>query len=199
MKHFRGILAASAFLVTVSLFAAPDAFTVDPKHSGAEFKIRHLMSNVGGKFTDFAGSASLDKANPAASSVEFTIQTASIDTATTDRDKHLKSVDFFDVEKFPTITFKSTKITPTQTKDTYDVTGDFTLHGVTKQVTIPVAFLGFGKDPWGNERAGFELNTTLNRKDYGMNWNKTLDQGGYLLADDVRININLEMVKKKQQ
>lgn len=198
MKQFRSIFAATAFLVTVPLFAAPEAFTVDRNHSAAEFKVRHLMSNVGGKFTDFAGSANLDKANPAASSVEFTIQTASIDTAVADRDKDLKSANFFDVEKYPTITFKSTKITPTKTKDTYDVTGDFTLHGVTKQITIPVAFLGFGKDPWGNERAGFELNTTLNRKDYGMNWNKALDQGGFLLADDVKINVNLEMVKKKQ-
>jgi polyisoprenoid-binding protein YceI len=198
MKHFRSLFVATAFLVTVPLFAAPEAFTADPKHSGAEFKIRHMMSNVGGKFTEFAGSANLDKANPAASSVEFTIQAASIDTASADRDKDLKSANFFEVEKFPTITFKSKKITPTKTKDTYDVTGDFTLHGVTKQITIPVAFLGFGKDPWGNERAGFELNTTLNRKDYGMNWNKALDQGGYLLADDVKINVNLEMVKKKQ-
>lgn len=198
MKQFRSIFAATAFLVTVPLFAAPVAFTVDRNHSAAEFKVRHLMSNVGGKFTDFAGSANLDKANPAASSVEFTIQTASIDTAVADRDKDLKSANFFDVEKYPAITFKSTKITPTRTKDTYDVTGDFTLHGVTKQITIPVAFLGFGKDPWGNERAGFELNTTVNRKDYGMNWNKALDQGGYLLADDVKINVNLEMVKKKQ-
>jgi polyisoprenoid-binding protein YceI len=198
MKHFRSIFAATAFLVTVPLFAAPETFTADRNHSAAEFKVRHMMSNVGGKFNDFAGSANLDKANPAASSVEFTIQTASIDTATADRDKDLKSANFFDVEKFPTITFKSTKITPTKTKDTYDVTGDFTLHGVTKQITIPVVFLGFGKDPWGNERAGFELNTTLNRKDYGMNWNKALDQGGYLLADDVKINVNLEMVRKKQ-
>jgi polyisoprenoid-binding protein YceI len=198
MKHFRSIFLATAILVTVPIFAAPDTFSADPKHSGAEFKIRHMMSNVGGKFLDFAGSASLDKANPAASSVEFTIQAASVDTASADRDKDLKSANFFDVEKFPTIHFKSTKITPTKTKDTYDVTGDFTLHGVTKQITIPVAFLGFGKDPWGNERAGFELNTTLYRKDYGMNWNKALDQGGYLLADDVKININLEMVKKKQ-
>lgn len=198
MKQFRSIFAATAFLVTVPLFAAPEAFTADRNHSAAEFKVRHMMSNVGGKFTDFAGSANLDKANPAASSVEFTIQAASIDTASADRDKDLKSANFFDVEKFPTITFKSKKITPTRTKDTYDVTGDFTLHGVTKQITIPVAFLGFGKDPWGNERAGFELNTTVNRKDYGMNWNKALDQGGYLLADDVKINVNLEMVKKKQ-
>jgi polyisoprenoid-binding protein YceI len=198
MKHFSSIFAATAFLVTVPLFAAPETFTADRNHSAAEFKVRHMMSNVGGKFNDFAGSANLDKANPAASSVEFTIQTASIDTATADRDKDLKSANFFDVEKFPTITFKSTKITPTKAKDTYDVTGDFTLHGVTKQITIPVVFLGFGKDPWGNERAGFELNTTLNRKDYGMNWNKALDQGGYLLADDVKINVNLEMVRKKQ-
>ena len=192
----RSTLVATLFLAALPLFAA-DTFTVDKVHSEAEFKIRHMMSSVTGKFTDFGGTVNLDRANPAASSVEFTVQTASVDTANPDRDKHLRSADFFDVEKFPTINFKSTKIVPSGTKDTYDVTGDFTMHGVTKRITIPVTFLGFAKDPWGNERAGFELSTTVNRKDYGINWNKALDEGGFLLQDDVKISISLETVKKK--
>lgn len=196
MKQYRSILASIVFLAASPLFAATETFTIDKVHSGAEFKIRHMMSSVGGRFTDFAGTINLDRANPTASSVEFTIQAASIDTATPDRDKHLRSADFFDVEKYPTITFKSTKVAKTRTKDTYDVTGDLTLHGVTKRITLPVVALGFGRDQWG-ERAGFELNTKLNRKDFGINWNKALDQGGYLLQDDVRIAMNIEAVKKK--
>jgi len=197
MKQFRSIFVLLISLATLPLFAATETFTVDKNHSAAEFKIRHMMSSVGGKFSDFAGTIQADRANPANSSVEFTIQTASIDTATPDRDKHLRSADFFDAEKYPTITFKSTKITPTKDKETFNVTGDFTMHGVTKRITIPVVFLGIAKDPWGNDRAGFELNTTINRKDYGINWNKALDQGGYLLQDEVKIAINLEAVKKK--
>lgn len=197
MKQFRSLAMAVAVLAAVPLFAAQETFTVDKVHSATEFKIRHMMSSVGGKFADFGGTVNIDRSNPTSSSVEFTIQTASIDTATPDRDKHLRSSDFFDVEKYPTITFKSVKVAPTKTKDTYDVTGDLTMHGVTKRITLPVIFLGFMKDPWGNERAGFELNTTVNRKDYGINWNKALDQGGYLLQDDVKIAINLETVKKK--
>jgi polyisoprenoid-binding protein YceI len=193
---FRSTLVATLFLATLPLFAA-ETFNVDKVHSEAEFKIRHMMSSVTGKFTDFGGTVNLDRANPASSSVEFSIQTASVDTANPDRDKHLRSADFFDVEKFPTITFKSTKVAAGSAKDTYNVTGDFTMHGVTKRITIPVTFLGFAKDPWGNERAGFELSTTLNRKDYGINWNKALDEGGFLLQDDVNISISLETVKKK--
>ena len=196
MKQFRTLLFSTLFVAALPLMAA-DTFTVDKAHSAAEFKVRHMVSNVGGKFNDFAGTVNVDRANPVNSSVEFTIQAASVDTATPDRDKHLRSADFFDVEKFPTITFKSVKIAPTKVKDTYDVTGDFTMHGVTKRITLPVTFLGFVKDPWGNERAGFELETTLNRKDYGINWNKALDNGGYLLSDDVKIAVNLETVKKK--
>ncbi len=196
MKPFRSILVLTLFLATLPLFAA-EPFNIDRAHSSAEFKIRHMVSNVTGKFTDFAGVVNVDRANPVNSTVEFTIQAASIDTATADRDKDLRSANFFDVEKFPTITFKSSKIAPSSTKDTYDVTGDLTIHGVTKRVTLPVQFNGFVKDPWGNERAGFELNTTLNRKDYGIVWNKALDQGGMLLGDDVKVNINLETVKKK--
>jgi polyisoprenoid-binding protein YceI len=197
MKQFRSTLVSVVFLATVPLFAATETFTIDKMHSSAEFKIRHMVSNVTGRFTDFAGTINADRKNPTASSVEFTIQAASIDTSTPDRDKDLRSANFFDVEKYPTITFKSTKITPTKTKDTYDVTGDLTIHGVTKRVTLPVVFLGFVKDPWGNERAGFELETTLNRKDYGIVWNKALDQGGFVLGDDVKVSINLETIKKK--
>ncbi len=196
MKQFRSVLVSVVFLAALPLFAA-ETFVVDKTHSATEFKIRHMMTYVGGKFTEFAGTINVDRANPTNSSVEFTIQPASVDTATPDRDQQLRGPDFFDVEKYPTISFKSTKIVPTNTKDTYAVTGDFTMHGVTKRITMPVAFLGFGKDPWGNERAGFELETTLNRKDYGINWNKALDQGGFLLQDDVKISINLETVKKK--
>ena len=196
MKSLRTVLVSIVFLAALPLLAA-ETFTVDKVHSAAEFKIRHMVSNVGGKFDDFGGTVNVDRANPANSSVEFTIQAASVDTNTPDRDKHLRSADFFDVEKFPTITFKSVKVAPTKSKDTYDVLGDLTIHGVTKRVTIPVVFLGFVKDPWGNERAGFELETTLNRKDYGLVWNQTLDQGGYLLGDDVKIAVNLETVKKK--
>jgi polyisoprenoid-binding protein YceI len=157
-----------------------------------------MVGNVTGKFNDFAGVVNIDKANPAASSVEFTIQASSIDTGNANRDQDLRSANFFEVEKYPTITFKSEKIAA-KGKDSYDVTGDLTMHGVTKKVTLPVEFLGFVKDPWGNDRGGFEISTTLNRKDFNLVWNKALDQGGMLLGDDVKVNVNLEVVKKKAQ
>jgi polyisoprenoid-binding protein YceI len=159
--------------------------------------VRHMMSKVTGKFDDFSGVVNVDRANPAASSVEFTIKTASINTGDANRDKHLRTADFFDAEKNPEIHFKSTSISPSKTKNVYNVTGDLTMRGVTKRVTLPVEFLGFQKDPWGNERAGFAVETTLNRKDYGINWNKALDNGGFLVGDDVKISINLETLPKK--
>jgi polyisoprenoid-binding protein YceI len=187
-------LAVATFATSPS-FAA-DTWASDKGHSEASFTIRHLVSKVSGRFDDFSTSISVDPAKPEASTVEFVVKSASIDTRNPDRDKHLKSPDFFDVEKYPEITFKSTRIT-SAAKDRYDVTGNLTIHGVTREVTLPVAFLGFAKDPWGNERSGFEISTTLNRKDYGLLWNKTLDTGGYLLGDDVAVSINLEAVKKK--
>ena len=129
--------------------------------------------------------------------VVVTIQAASISTNEPKRDEHLKTPDFFDVANQPTITFKSTSVKPTG-KDTYEVTGNLTLRGVTKQIALPVTFLGEGKDPWGNEKMGFELETTLNRKDYGISWNKTLDQGGLLLGDEVKVQISVEANKAKQ-
>ncbi|HEV2719426.1 MAG TPA: YceI family protein [Thermoanaerobaculia bacterium] len=195
MKRFAIALALT--LAAVTGFADPQTYVVDRPHSQATFTVRHMMSKVSGKFDDFSGAVALDRANPAASSVEFTIKTASIDTGIADRDKHLRSADFFDAEKNPEIRFKSTAIAPSKEKNVYNVTGDLTMRGVTKRVTLPVEFLGFQKDPWGNERAGFQLETKLNRKDYGINWNKALDNGGFLLADDVAISINLEALPKK--
>jgi polyisoprenoid-binding protein YceI len=182
------------------LLASPalaDTWNVDKNHSETSFQIRHLMSRVRGHFNDFAGTIVADPAKPDSATVEFTIKTASIDTGNEGRDKDLRSANFFEVEKYPEITFKSTRFKSTG-KDKYDVTGTLTMHGVTKEVTLPVVFLGFGKDPWGNERAGFSIDLTLNRKDYGISWNKALDNGGALLGDDVVISINLESVKKKE-
>ena len=195
MKRFA--LALALTLTAAALSAAPQTYVVDSPHSEADFSVRHMMSKVTGKFDDFAGTINLDRANPGASSVEFTIKTASINTGDADRDKHLRTPDFFDAAKNPEITFKSTSIKPSKTKNVYDVTGDLTMRGVTKRVTLPVEFLGFQKDPWGNERAGFALETTLNRKDYGINWNKSLDNGGFLVGDDVKVSINLETLPKK--
>jgi len=190
-------LAIAALLVSASSLFAAETFNVDKVHSEATFQVRHMMSKVSGKFDDIAGKISADRANPSASSVEFSMKTASINTGNANRDKDLRSDNFFDAEKNPEITFKSTKIVATKKKDLFQVTGDLTMHGVTKRITIPVEFNGFGKDPWGGERAGFSLTTTLNRKDYGINWNKALDNGGVLLGDDVTININIEAVKAK--
>lgn len=190
----------NAFAVAVLMCAAPvfaDTYTVDKSHSEATFKVRHMMSKVRGKFDDFSGTIKTDLKSAATSSVEFTIKTASIDTGTPDRDKHLRSADFFDAEKFPEITFKSTSIKPSGKKNVYSVTGNLTMHGVTKKVTLPVVYNGSGKDPWGNEKAGFTVNTKINRKDFGVSWNKALDNGSVLVSDDVEVEINIEAAKDK--
>ncbi len=194
MKFIRTLLLTA--LVATPLFAQEtlESWTVDKGHSSATFKVRHMMANVTGQFREFDGSISIDRANPARSSVEFTIQAASIDTGNTNRDQHLRSPDFFDAAKFPTITFKSTSVAPKSATE-FDVTGDLTMHGVTKRVTLPVSFLGFGKTARG-EKAGFEIETTVNRKDYGIIWNRALDEGGLLLGDDVKVSINLEVDRK---
>jgi polyisoprenoid-binding protein YceI len=176
---------------------AADIYNIDPGHSQVGFQVRHLVTQVSGKFNDYKGAVQLDPAKLEGSSVDFAIKTASIDTGVPDRDKHLRSADFFDVEKFPEITFKSKSVKATG-KDQYAVTGTFTMHGVSKEITLSVTFNGTAKDPWGGQRAGFSAETTLNRKDYGIVWNKALDNGGALLGDDVKIAVNLEAVKAKE-
>jgi polyisoprenoid-binding protein YceI len=183
-----------AALATTPLFAA-DTYTIDKVHSDVGFQVRHFVSKVRGNFTDFEGTIQIDQARPEASSVVFTIKAASINTNNEDRNKHLNSPDFFDTAKFPEISFKSTKIAPAG-KDKYNVTGNFTMHGVTKEITLPVTYTGSMKDPRGTERAGFELATTLNRQDYGVKFNKALDNGSLMLSDDVAVTISLETVKK---
>jgi polyisoprenoid-binding protein YceI len=200
----RKLATATAALLALAvspLWAATETYTVDKAHSEASFQVRHMVSKVRGRFNDFDGTLNLDKAKPEASTVEFTIKAESINTDVPNRDKHLKTADFFDVEKYPTITFKSSKIVP-KGKDQYDVTGTFTLHGVSKEITLSVTFLGFatakGRDG-STEKAGFETSTTINRKDYGIVWNSPLESGGVLLGDEVTITINIEANKQKEK
>lgn len=176
--------------------AATGTWAVDKAHSEVGFQVRHLMARVRGSFGDFDGAVTVDAARPEASSVSFTVKTASVSTNEPKRDEHLRSADFFDAARFPEIRFVSRSFRKAG-ENRYDVTGDLTLRGVTKQVTLPVTFLGIQKDPWGNEKAGFETAVTLNRKDFGVNWNKALDQGGYILGDEVAVSIALETARAK--
>ena len=195
MKTRFALLAAALAAAAPAL--AAETYQFDKSHTTVGFQVRHIFTMLGGKFQDFSGTIKVDRAKPEASSVEFTIQAATIFTNDPKRDEHLKSPDFFDVPTHPTITFKSTSM-KANGKDGWLVTGDLTMRGVTKQVTLPVTFLGEGKDPWGNEKMGFETSTTLNRKDYGINWNKALDQGGVLVGDEVKVQISIEANKVKQ-
>jgi len=198
MKKLAITLAAAPVVAVVALAAfvavparAADTYTIDKAHSEAAFQVRHLVTKVRGQFNDFSGTIKVDSENPASSSVTFEIDAASINTSNADRDKHLRSGDFFDVANHPKITFQSKSVTKTG-ESSYSVTGDLTMRGVTREITLPVEFLGQATDPWGNTKGGFETTTTLNRKDFGISWNAALDQGGYILGDDVTVIINLE-------
>ena len=159
-------------------------------------RVRHLVANTAGRFNDYSANIVLEPSDLTKSSVEFTIKAASIDTANADRDTHLLTEDFFWVDQHPTLHFRSEKIAK-KNKDEFEVTGTLTMRGVAKRITVPVEFGGFMKDPWGNEKAGFTTSFTVNRKDYGINWNKALDQGGLVLGEDVKINLSLELNKQK--
>jgi polyisoprenoid-binding protein YceI len=187
-------------LVLALAFAAPQAFAVetfvfDKSHTKVGFRIRHTVARVEGRFQDYEGTIWIDRQNPAASRVEVTIQTASIDTDHEKRDADLRSAEFFDAAKYPTITFRGTKVEP-KGGDLYAVTGDLTMRGVTKAIQIPVRSNGFVK-MGKTEKAGFTIAFPLDRKDYGINWNKALDAGGFMLSDDVDVTVNLETIKKK--
>ncbi len=202
MKRLTVLISIAAMALATAAFAAPAKFTFDPPHTEVGFSIRHIFSKIPGKFTDFGGTLLYDNKAITASSVEFTIQSKSINTGNERRDGHLRSADFFDVEKFPTLTFKSTKVSAIQ-DGKFQVTGDFTMHGVTKPLTLDCELLGEGDASVGGRamgyRAGFDAKTTLNRKDYGIVYNTVLDAGGTMLGDDVAIEIHVEAVREAAQ
>jgi polyisoprenoid-binding protein YceI len=195
MKRSRTLFATLGALAVAVTTSAADTYTFDKVHSDVSFQIRHFLSKVRGRFTDYDGTIVADRAKPEASSVDFTIKATSIDTDNENRDKDLRSANFFEVEKYPDITFKSSKVTATG-QDRYDVTGTLTMHGVSKEITLPVSFLGTVNTGRG-EKAGFETSITLNRKDFGIVWNRVLDAGGTTLGDDVIVSINVEANKKQ--
>lgn len=200
MKSLRVSLASLALIaVSASLVsAAPVAYKIDRSHSEVGFKVRHFFSKTPGRFNEYDGTILLDDKNLANSSVEVNIQSASIYTANERRDNHLKSDDFFAAEKHPTITFKSTKVVPGE-GNAFQIHGDLTMRGITKPVVLDAEMLGVGTLAIGGNsrgtRAGFEATTTVNRKDWEIVWNQTLDQGGTMLDDKVTIELHVEAIK----
>ena len=177
--------------------AAESMWQIDPAHSSVQFSVRHMMvSNVRGAFTKVAGTVRGDEQDPTHATVEATIDTSSIDTREAKRDEHLRSPDFLDVAKYPTMTFRSKTITKTG-DGRYDVTGDLTLHGVTREVVLHVEGPSPAmKDPRGGLRAGASATTRINRRDFGISWSKALDGGGVVVGDDIGVTIDVEGVKK---
>ncbi|MFZ0824534.1 MAG: YceI family protein [Terriglobales bacterium] len=191
------IVSALALAASLSALAQTSNWSIDPAHSTAQFTVRHLgISNVTGNFTKVAGSVVLDEKNIAQSQVSATIDVNSVDTRVEMRDKDLKSPNFFDVEKYPTMEFKSKKIVASGGK--LQVIGDLTIHGTTHEVTLDVEGPSPEMtDPWGNPRRGFSATTTINRKDFNLLYNNTLKTGEAMIGDNVKIQIDAEMVKKK--
>lgn len=173
-------------------------YGIDKAHSEVTFQVRHLLTRVRGRFSDFEGAINFSETAPEQSSVRLEIRTESIDTSEAARDRHLRSDDFFAADQFPTISFASTRMVKTG-DDRFDVTGNLTMRGVTKEITLPVTFLGKAKDPWGHERLAFEAEYALNRKDYGLNWNAALETGGFLVGDEVKIAVSLQVVRKEER
>jgi len=189
-------LMIAAVLLALPALASASTWNIDADHSNIQFKVRHLMvSNVKGVFGKVQGTVDIDDKNITKSRVAVTIDTESISTGVVKRDEHLKSADFFDVAKFPTMTFVSTKVAKNG-KDKLKVTGDLTLHGITRVVQLDVEGPSAdSKDPWGKTRRGVSASTKINRKDFGLAWNKALETGGVVVGDEITINLEVEMVK----
>lgn len=200
MKRLSAALATIVFALSLPAMAAAATWNIDRDHSNIGFKIKHLMvSNVKGSFEKFSGTVELNDKDITKSKVDVSIETASINTNVELRDAHLKSADFFDVAKYPAMTFKSKKVAKAG-KDKLKVTGDLTLHGVTKEVVLNVDGPSKEiKDLYGNIRKGAAATATINRKDFGLNWNKALETGGVVVGDEVTITIEIEMIKAKEK
>lgn len=174
---------------------AVTTWTIDAAHTSVEFAVRHLMiTTVKGRFAEVDGTVKSDDTDPAKGEVDITINAASIDTREPQRDTHLRSADFFDVEKHPTLTFRSKRIENVKGEQ-FTLVGDLTMHGVTREVALDVTSEGRAKDPWGGERAGFTATTKVKRSEFGLTWNQVLETGGLAVSDDIRISIDVELVK----
>jgi polyisoprenoid-binding protein YceI len=183
-------------VATPDLKSVTTLWNIDPVHSHAQFKVKHMMiSNVKGEFNSVKGSLQYDAQDLANSQVEAEIDAASINTREPQRDAHLKSADFFDVEKFPTLAFRSTSVSK-KTDGELAVTGELTIHGITRPATFAVEELSApAKDPWGNTRIGLSATTRINRKDFGLTWNAALETGGILVGDEVTITLDVQFIK----
>lgn len=190
-----GVVGSLALATLASISARAAEYKVDKDHSHVGFTVRHLIGRVHGEFKDFSGGFSFDARKPSADKVTFTVQTDSVSTDNLKRDNHLKSPDFFDVAKYPAMTFESTEVTP-DGHDKYKVKGKLTLRGVTRPVVFHVDYLGTAKDPWGNTRSGFTATTAVNRKDFGMVWNKILDAGALMVGNKVDVKLDVEAVEE---
>ena len=192
-KFSPSALAGLALLIGTSVAFAADTYKIDPNHSTVGFKVRHLFGNVTGRFTDIAGAINLDADHPEQSSVSCVIQAKSIDTANSKRDDHLRSPDFFDAAKIPTLAFTSKSVKQLG-PDSADVTGDLTMHGVTKEVVLHVKLLGKGNGMNGIAQTGWEATTSLSRKDYGLTWSKAIE-GTEVVGDQIDIDLQIEADK----
>src|SRR5262245_53556084 len=171
-------------------------WAIDPVHTSVEFAVRHLMiTTVKGRFADVQGTVVLDDVTPSASSADITVQVASIDTREAQRDAHLRSADFFEIERFPTLTFRSTAVRDWKA-DGFTLVGNLTIHGVTREVALDVTNEGRTKDPWGGERTGFTAATKIKRSEFGLTWNQLLETGGLAVSDDVKISLDVQLVLK---
>ncbi len=194
MKKLFGLLTFGSAILLAKSGLASDTYNIDPVHSSVGFSVSHLViSNVKGKFNEFNGTLVFD--GKKLKEAKGTIQTKSLDTGNAKRDADVRGPDFFDADKYPTITFQSKRVE--EKGDETLVIGDFTMHGVTKELPLPVKVKGPVKDPWGNDRVGLEAKTKVNRKDYGISYNKLLETGGALVGDEVEIEINAEATKAK--
>lgn len=171
-------------------------WVIDPAHTLLEFSVKHMMiATVKGRFSGVEGGLYADLPDLTTADIEVTADANTVDTREAQRDQHLRSADFFDVENFPQITFKSNRIERTG-NDAYKIIGDLTIRGVTREVAFDTTFEGMGKDPWGGERAGFSAEAKINRKDFGLNWNAVLETGGILVGEQVKISVEVEVVKQ---
>ena len=172
-------------------------YQIDPAHSAAQFKVRHMMiANVKGEFTKVSGTVTYDPSDPSAAQIQAMVDASSISTRDEQRDGHLKSADFFDVAKFPSITFQSKEVVPVGS-DSFEAVGDLTIRGVTQPVALTVEEVTpEAKDPWGNMRRGATAKTKIRRKDFGLNWNVTLEAGGFLVGDDIEITVDVELIRQ---